>query len=151
MPWNSVQLYSLISAVKMIEEQKEKKQKHFWCVWTRFILVMASCSAVHNKTKPLLSSQWDLCLHAVTLPVLNHGVLPPLPKTTVCLQVFKKTQLLLFSHVYSYSEYGKTKNTVRVLWTLVFIQVKLTVICLERVCVCCSHIMENQKHLSNTS
>lgn len=38
----------------------------------------------------------------------------------VCLKVFKKIQLLLFSYMVSYAEYGKSKNTARVLLTLLF-------------------------------
>lgn len=102
------------------KEQKEKKQKHFWCVRIKFILVMTSCSAVHIKTKRLLCSRWEFYLCAMTLPVLNHDVLLTLPKTMVCLKVFKKIQLLLFSYMVSYAEYGKSKNTARVLLTLLF-------------------------------
>lgn len=69
----------------------------------------------------------------MTLPVLNHDVLLMVPKTMVCLKVFKKIELLLFSYMVSYAEYGKSKNTSQSLAdTVVFIQVKCAVICFER-------------------
>lgn len=112
--------YTLIPAVNMSQEQKEEKQKHIWCVWIRFILVMTSCSAVHIKTKQLLCSQWELYLYAMTLPGLNHSVLSALHKPKVCLKVFKKIQLVVFSYMFSYTEYGKSNTTARVLLTICF-------------------------------
>lgn len=102
------------------KEQKEKKQKHFWCVWIKFILVMTSCSAVHIKTKRLLCSWWEFYLCAVTLPVLNHDVLLTLPKTMVCLKVFKKYSYYCFLTWFHMLNMGSLKTQPESCWHCCF-------------------------------